>query len=555
MENDKQETKYQILETIATGGMATIYRGVQISLNREVVIKKLHPHLSEDANFVKRFKREAAILGKLQHENIVEIFDFYEKDGDKFIVLEYIKGRSLKQIIREKHKIPVKYGIYILKEVLKGLTHVHKNHILHRDLKPDNIMISDEGVVKITDFGLAFGRESVNVTNPGTYLGTPAYFPPEQLTGQHLTVASDIFSLGITFSEILTGKNPFEGKNQFETINNILYFKNLNIDFNVNEIPQVIVDILKSMLSRDISNRPKSGDELLSVLSQIESDVNRETFRNYIFDTTIVEDKSEIRISVKKERKSYPVVTLILLSMLLIFLILFQMFTAYNEQNNVRTIYIPNENKETPFLFINSYPNSMQIKINDSIIVQTPQIISLEKGTFRLTSSSPDYEMIDTTINLEKNDSIFFNMKKIIIVEEFGFLSVNVSPWADVYIDNQLIDKTPIENNIKLKTGIYTILLKHPNRKIYSQKIKIEKNKIERINIELEKSYGYFKIVVRPWANVYIDDQNVGTTPLNDSIKLLIGPHKLKIENSNYPVIEDEIIISEEEVLRKFYSF
>ncbi len=553
--DNNQETKYQILETIATGGMATIYRGVQISLNREVVIKKLHPHLSEDANFVKRFKREAAILGKLQHENIVGIFDFYEKDGDKFIVLEYIKGKSLKQIIREKHKIPVKFAVYILKEVLNGLTHVHKNHILHRDLKPDNIMVSDEGVVKLTDFGLAFGRESVNVTNPGTYVGTPAYFPPEQLTGQQLTVASDIFSLGITFAEILTGKNPFEGKNQFETINNILYFHDLNIDFNANEIPQIVVDILKAMLSRDVSKRPKSGEELLSALSQIEIDVTRETFRAYMFDATIVEDKSEIRIFVKKEKKNTPLAILILLSMMFVSLVTFQIFNSIRQKSDVRTVYVPNNAEEKPYLYIDSSPRGIQIKINDSIIVQTPQVISLDKGKFTLTSFSPDYERIDTTLDLTVNDSVFFNMEKIVIVEEFGYLSVNAMPWANVYVDDQLVDRTPSEENIKLKTGEYTLLLKHPNRKDYREKIKIEKDKVLRINIELEKAYGYFKIVVRPWADVYIDDQKVGTTPLSDSIRLLIGPHKLRLDNENYPPIEDEIIISEEEVLRKIYSY
>ncbi|MGE3063417.1 MAG: serine/threonine-protein kinase [bacterium] len=552
MNNEKQEEKYQIIETIATGGMATIYKGVQISLNREVVIKKLHPHLSEDANFVKRFKREAALLGKLQHENIVGIFDFYEKEGDKFIVLEYIKGRSLKQIIKDKGKIPVKYALYILKEVLKGLSHVHKNNILHRDLKPDNIMISDEGVVKLTDFGLAFGSESVNVTNPGTYMGTPAYFPPEQLTGKQLSAVSDIFSLGITFAEILTGKNPFEGKDQFETINNILYFQSLNIDFNVDEVPQVVVDILKSMLNRDMSKRPKSGEELFSIISQFENPVTKDEFRQFMFDTQRVIDKTGIVIRVKKERRGLQATVLSLLFLILVFVVGFQIFTS--TRSSVRTIYLPN-NETKPFLYINSSPKSIQVKINDSIIVQTPQVISLDKGTFKLTTVSADYEKRDTTVELTANDTIFFEMKKIVVVEKWGFLSVNASPWADVYINDQLFDRTPIDENIKLKAGRYTLQLKHPNRKNYTAEIEIKKDSTLKLNVELEKAYGFFKIVVRPWADVYIDDQLVGTTPLNDSLVLLTGPHSIKLVNSKYPAIEDEITISEEEVLRKFYSF
>lgn len=553
MANEMQESKYQILETIATGGMATIYRGVQISLNREVVIKKLHPHLSEDANFVKRFKREAAILGKLQHENIVGIFDFYEKDGDKFIVLEYIKGRSLKQIIKDKGKVPVKFSIYILKEVLKGLVHVHQNSILHRDLKPDNIMISDDGVVKLTDFGLAFGSESVNVTNPGTYMGTPAYFPPEQLTGHQLTEASDLFSLGITFAEMLTGRNPFEGKDQFETINNLLYFQSLNIDFNTEEVPQVVVDILKSMLHRDISKRPKSGDELMKVLSQLESPVTKEEFREFIFESRRVVDKTGIVIHLRKERRGLQAAILGVLILIFTATVALQIYNSMTGRSGVRTVYVPQDEK--PFLYIDSYPRSIQVKINDSIMVQTPQVISLDKGLFRLMTVSEGYENRDTSIQLEANDTVFFNLKKTIVVEEWGYLSVNAAPWADVYINGRLYDRTPIDENIRLAAGKYTLTLKHPNRRDFVKEITVEKDSLIKLNVELEKAYGYLKIVARPWADVYIDDQMAGTTPLNDSLRLLTGPHTLRLENPNYPAITEEINISEEEVLRKFYSF
>ena len=133
---NKRINQYEIKETIATGGMATIYRAVQISLGREVVIKKLHPHLAEDANFVRRFKREAAILAKLQHKNIVSIIDFFEDSGDQFIVLEYIKGFTLHDLIKSKKNIPFPISMFVLSEVCNGLKYIHSNNILHRDLKP-----------------------------------------------------------------------------------------------------------------------------------------------------------------------------------------------------------------------------------------------------------------------------------------------------------------------------------------------------------------------------------------------------------------------------------
>lgn len=550
------ERKYLLKETIATGGMATIYKGVQISLNREVVIKKLHPHLSQDANFVKRFKREAAILGKLKHENIVSIIDFYEKDEDKFIILEYIKGKSLKSVIKEKKNIPFEYTLFILREVLKGLSYIHSQQILHRDLKPDNIMLSDDGTVKITDFGLAFGKELINVTNPGTYIGTPAYFPPEQLAGREITLASDIFSLGVTVIEMITGTNPFEGKDQFETINNILYFKKIDFDYDPDNIPSIFIDIVNSMLNRDPSKRPSSADELLEKIEKFKIGISKEQLREFIFSENTVEVSSKPMIKVKLKKRSRYRDTVIFITLLLLFIsIIFYQFYYFSKNQKIETIYLKEEQAEKFELYVFTDPKEIQITINDSIVILTPQKISLEKGVYRISSLNPDYEKIDTTVELNKNDSIFLKMEKKIEKIDYGFLSVNVIPWANLYIDEKFIDRTPLSKSIKLEVGKHIITLKHPNRKEYFKEIFIEKDKVLKMDVELEKAYGYLRIVVRPWGKVYIDDYYIGTTPIGDSIKLLIGPHKIKIENPSFDPIEDEIYINEEELSKKIYSF
>ncbi|MEO0233472.1 MAG: serine/threonine-protein kinase [candidate division WOR-3 bacterium] len=550
------ENKYIIKETIATGGMATIYKGVQISLNREVVIKKLHPHLSQDANFVKRFKREASILGKLKHENIVSIIDFYEKEDDKFIVLEYIKGKSLKSVINEKKTIPFEYALFILKEVLKGLSYIHSQQILHRDLKPDNIMLSEDGTVKITDFGLAFGKELINVTNPGTYIGTPAYFPPEQLAGREITVSSDIFSLAITVVEMITGKNPFEGKDQFETINNILYFRNLDFDYDPNNIPPLFIELINSMLNRDPSKRPASCDEIVEKIDKFEISITKNDLKEFVFSPKGEDQhlKSYIKVKIKKRGKYTELVVFVFLLLVLMSIIFYQ-FYFFTKNEKIKTVYIKEQQVEKFSLFIVTQPKDVQISINDSIVVLTPQKISLEKGKYRISSLNPEYEKIDTIFDLTKNDSIFFELKKKEIREEYGYLVVNVVPWADLYIDGIFIDRTPLSKNIKLKTGKHLIKLKHPNRKEYSKEIFVEKDRVLKIDVELEKAFGYLKIVVRPWGKVTIDDNYIGLTPIGDSIKLLIGPHRIKIENPAYQPIEDEIFIKEEELLKKIYSF
>ncbi|MDY6787684.1 MAG: serine/threonine-protein kinase, partial [candidate division WOR-3 bacterium] len=268
MENLKN---YKIKGIIAHGGMSTIYRGEQISLGRDVVIKKLHPHLAGDTNFVKRFKREAAILANLQHKNIVNIIDFFEENKSQYIVLEYIKGMTLDSLIEKRGSLPYSTALYILHEVTRGLNYIHSNSILHRDLKPENIMISEDGEIKITDFGLAYRNENMKITNPGTYLGTPAYFPPEQLTGKPLTPASDIFSLGVSFVEMLTGDNPFRGKEEFETINNILYHKSVEINITGEGKERDVVKLIHMMLEKDPSKRISDCEKVLSIIRSLDA--------------------------------------------------------------------------------------------------------------------------------------------------------------------------------------------------------------------------------------------------------------------------------------------
>lgn len=541
---------YEILETIATGGMATIYKGVQISLNREVVIKKLHPHLAEDANFVERFKREAAILAKLQHKNIVQIIDFFEENNEQFIVLEYIKGKTLKELINSKERIPYSVSMYIMREVLHGLQYIHNNNILHRDMKPDNIMISDDGGVKITDFGLAYRHENVRITNPGTYVGTPAYFPPEQLTGKPLTKASDIFSLGITFAEMLTGKNPFEGKKQFETINNILYHKSVNISF-TGKTPQSAVSLLHSMLEKDADKRIQNCNDILNVLSRIEISITREDFLEYISDKAKMEDEFTFVIQVRTRSDTGKVIVLLLLLVVFFGVSLFELYTYFTEER----IIIRTEKEKTYTLYIDSRPRGVEIAINDSIRVRTPQNIDISRGTYHLSVVSDSFEIYDTSFMVTSNDTLMINAVKKTYQHYYGSLSVKASPWADLYIDNILIDRTPIQNDITLEEGRYFIMLKHPNRKVYSDTVEIVRDSVYSLNVELEKAYGFLKVIVRPWGTVYVDDSLIGTTPLADSVTLLTGPHSIRVQNPGFASINEEIDIREKEVLRKVYSF
>ncbi|MFZ0449221.1 MAG: protein kinase [Desulfatiglandaceae bacterium] len=222
----KELGNYHILEMIGKGGMAVVYKGQHKSLSRRMVaIKMLSATLEGDASFNERFFREAEVMDRLRHPNIVTLYDFMESEGHYYIVMEYVAGKTLSEIIKEVGG-PLPYGQVkaIFQQVLSGIAHAHSLGIVHRDLKPGNIMINEQGEVKITDFGIArlLGNNfEATLTTTGLGIGSPYYMSPEQVLASKahpITAASDIYSLGITLYQVVTGKLPFEGEDSLFTI-------------------------------------------------------------------------------------------------------------------------------------------------------------------------------------------------------------------------------------------------------------------------------------------------------------------------------------------------
>ena len=214
--------KYELLERVGQGGMAIVYRGIDRQLKRTVAIKILHKHLSDYQEARDRFEREAQAVAKLRHENILEIFDYSAKAGaESYIVTEFIEGLTLKQFFTER---PIGYpevGAMIMLQVARALAHAHAAGILHRDVKPENIMIRSDGVVKLMDFGISHMVDLERLTVTGQLLGSPAYMAPEHVEGRPLDFRTDVFAVGIVLYQLTVGKLPFEGKNPHEVLKRI----------------------------------------------------------------------------------------------------------------------------------------------------------------------------------------------------------------------------------------------------------------------------------------------------------------------------------------------
>ncbi|MDF2532520.1 MAG: pknB [Clostridia bacterium] len=260
--------RYEILEKIGGGGMALVYKATCRLLNRFVAVKILRAEFTEDEEFVKKFKRESQAAASLSHPNIVGIYDVGMEDNIYYIVMEYIKGQTLKDLIKQKGSIGVDFATNIAIQISSALEHAHKNHIVHRDVKSHNILIKEDNTVKVTDFGIARAVSSSTITNTGNVIGSVHYFSPEQARGGYTDEKSDIYSLGVVMYEMLTGRLPFEGESPIAVaLKHIQEEPVKPIDINP-RIPKSINDIILKCMDKDVNNRYNSMGEIISDLRQ-----------------------------------------------------------------------------------------------------------------------------------------------------------------------------------------------------------------------------------------------------------------------------------------------
>ena len=251
----KINDRYEIIRSIGEGGMANVYLGYDTILDRNVAIKVLRGDLSNDEKFVRRFQREALSASPLAHPNIVEVYDVGEDNGLYYIVMEYIEGKTLKQLLKKRGTLTLSEAIDIMLQLTDGMAHAHDSYIIHRDLKPQNIMIKDDGQIKITDFGIAMALNSTQLTQTNSVMGSVHYLPPEQASGKGCTIKSDIYSMGIIFYELLSGSLPFRGDNAVEIALKHMRDPLPSLREENPAIPQSIENIIRKATAKNPKNR------------------------------------------------------------------------------------------------------------------------------------------------------------------------------------------------------------------------------------------------------------------------------------------------------------
>lgn len=258
--------RYEVLDRIGGGGMALVYKAHDILLNRKVAIKFLRPQYVHDEEFIFRFRREAQSAASLSHPNVVSIYDVGQKDDTYYIVMEFIEGMTLNDLIKDKAPMQVEEAVNIAGQICDALDHAHSNQIIHRDIKPHNILIGNNGRVKVTDFGIALAGTNSSITQTGSVVGSVHYFSPEHAKGTAAGAKSDLYSLGIVLYQMLTGRLPFSGESPVSVALKHLQ-ENVEEPRKLNPlIPQSVENIILKVMRKNPDERYQSAKEMLQDL-------------------------------------------------------------------------------------------------------------------------------------------------------------------------------------------------------------------------------------------------------------------------------------------------
>src|SRR5689334_10654026 len=254
--------RYEIQRELAQGGMAEVYLGHDRLLDRPVALKALFPEYAREPSFVERFRREAQAAANLNHPNIVAIYDWGQETGTYFIVMEYVEGRSLRDVIRTDGPIDPAQAAEITAEIASALAFAHRGGVVHRDVKPGNVLITQTGNVKVTDFGIARAGTSDGLTQTGSVMGTATYFSPEQAQGLPVDGRSDVYSLGVVLYEMITGVAPFTGDSPVAVAYKHVREDPVAPSQRNPDVPPDLERIILTALAKDPNNRYQTAEEM-----------------------------------------------------------------------------------------------------------------------------------------------------------------------------------------------------------------------------------------------------------------------------------------------------
>ncbi|HLP15089.1 MAG TPA: serine/threonine-protein kinase [Bacteroidota bacterium] len=506
--------KFILLEKLNESATTSVYKARQEALGRTVLLKILHKHLTGDAMLVERFTREARACALIHSEFIVQVFDLTEIEGAPAIVMEFIDGRSLKDVLAGEGALSAERTLGIAEDALRALEAAHARGVIHRDIKPGNMLVTSSGRVKLTDFGLAAIAQSQTVTMEGAVLGTPAYLPPEHIRGESADERSDLFSLGATLLETATGKRIFEGSTYSACINNILHFDPAVVDTLVADTH--LAALIRSLMQPDRSMRCASASDALRAFGADEP----------IATPRRVESPHVPR----RVRQLIAAVSLVVMCI-----------AAYFVISLLRSAENGNEPSQSPLIDSSKVESPAGGKQQQTSSQQpSPSGTTAPGTTTGGTSAVPARTDTKATKRTSAADS--------------SLLIVTCQPWAKVYLDTQYVGETPISGAISIKSGKHTVTFTNPQFTSIVKTVNAQPGERITVTGNFIESAGYVSIIVSPWAEIYIDDQYRDTTPIDKPLAVTAGKRRIRLHNPGFTDAVYDVAVTKKDTLRLSYS-
>ncbi len=493
--------KFSIISCIKKDGFSAVYLADHIFLGKKIFLKTLDKDLLPGPAVLERFKREAKILARLEHPNIIKVLDFGSWKNFFYISFEYFESSDLRRLLRQ-NSLSAENKESIIAQISQALFYVHEQSITHRDLKPENILIDSGFNLKVADFGLAVLKGGSDVTEASSVVGTPAYMSPEQISGKKINPQSDLFSLGIIIYEMYTGENLFLGKDAGQTLNNILNCNFKEIERKFESCPVFIQQILGGLLQKDASKRFASAAEVLKLLP---GEINPLIIETY------------------KKKTSYFKPVFAALILLLAALMFF-------------------------------YPRKAGDKTGTMNVYDTisAEIQSAEKDS--LQTAVVEERKPDTQKPAVKNETAV-TVKDRATKASFGFLEIDCLPWANVIIDSLRKETTPLNGPITLQSGIHELLLSHPAYPDFAAKVRIDSGQTTLFKFNMDTLMGFLQCKILPWGDVYLNEKYFGQSPFRKPLMIRPGNYNLSIRNEHYKPYSEEILIKRNDTLQVRVNF
>lgn len=518
--------KYELREKRGEGGFGVLYKAFDTVIEREIALKLLHQQLADDEKFSAWFHREAKAMAKLNHPNIVTIYNFEVVENNHFIVMEFIDGKNIDEIMRDTGAFDLENFILIARQLLSALGYAHSSGIIHRDIKPSNIMVTDSGLVKITDFGIAKILGASKLTQTGTAAGSLPYMSPEQIRGKAVDPRTDIYSAGITFFQMLTGDVPFKEDSDFLLMQAHLEKLPPRPSTKRADIPAALEDILLKSLEKKVDQRYTSTADMTQALIKFQKEANLavdsdQTLAAEVLDKTAVEETEKTRLDPEKtefkppptQKGPRPIIPMLAAIVVVVVVIVVWQVVFKGGQKPV-----PDQGTDTTGVVDTTRGPSDTMAVVDANGTG-------EKDTVKKTTPPPP---------------VYAGKLEVY------YTPYDISDAADLYLSGRKIphDDMPIYLN-NLKPGKYEILLiRRSHDWEYSRffdTITVTENRQSReysfVGPEGKVRISASVIGGTPtWGDIFIDDKkrDVGTPY---AFNLLEGPHRIEVARDGYETV------------------